>query len=367
MKSWKKVELLTKRINELEKQLEDVCEKMESEPPPEKVSRVREFLSRLWGNQEKRVTVQLIVSAVGCALVLGLTIFALVQSFQWRSALAQIRSEPGIEILGVEKVGLFKKRIVGLRDPLAKNVSEILANSGIDPANVEVFLTEYHSLNTPFGKERKVQMESDNGALRDSLVAAVGEFMKNSDNRRDTDLEKITRRLFEIRFPEEMKAVKLDYKNSAWWAEGELLEPAYSKFKTEAPKYIFTGELHFDKLKNLTKTETSLLREGIESLNLFARSKEDGSLVYLPRIRRLVSDYDSVCEDSGIPLPRFQIQIQTDDLPAHREEIESIESALGEIDSVNIERFFPYSAISPDDNTSETRGTLNLILLSSAP
>lgn len=367
MKSWKKVELLTKRIDQLEKQLSDVHEKFESaanvvSAAPDKAHKLRDWLKAV---KERRTGFQLIAVASGCALVLVFVLFLMVQNYQWQNAIAQIRSEPGIEILSVESAGLFRKRIVGLRDPLAKNVSEILAKNRIDPAKVEIFLTEYHSLNTPFAKQRKEQSDTNTTALRNSLVKAVGEFMENTDSKREEDLEMITRRLFDIRFPEEMKTVELECKNRVWHVKGELLEPAYSQFKAEAPKLIFNGKLHFDKLKNLTEIKTSSLRKGIESLDLFARSQEDGSLVYLPRIQRLISDYDAVCEASKIPLPALQILIRTDDLSDHKKDIETIKTTLEELNTVTSRRFFPQCTTVPDKKNPEIIATLALIPLPS--
>ncbi len=367
MKSWKKVELLTKRIDQLEKQLNDVNDKIESDRHPNISDRLRQFWSRIKIEKEKRPVYQLVAVASGCAIILGIAIFFIVQNYQWQNAISQIRSEPGIEILSVERAGFLKKRIVGLRDPLAKNVPEILAKNGIDPVNVEVFLTEYHSLNTPFAEQRKDKNDSNASALRDSLVEAVGEFMRNSDHRREADLERITRSLFEIRFPEEMKTVELERTDSIWQVKGELLEPAFSNFKTEAPKFIFSGKLHFDKLKNITAIKTSSLRKGIESLNLFARSQEDGSLVYLQRIQRLVSDYDAVCRESEMPLPALQILVRTDNPKDCKETIESIKTTLEELDTVTGKRFFPLAVTTADKENTEPSGTLTLIPLPSSP
>jgi hypothetical protein len=56
-----------------------------------------------------RSTLYIFGSAVMAALVLGITLFLLVRGFQWRGALADLRAEPGIEILSIERVGFFKR------------------------------------------------------------------------------------------------------------------------------------------------------------------------------------------------------------------------------------------------------------------
>ncbi|MDF1862977.1 MAG: hypothetical protein P1U87_22360, partial [Verrucomicrobiales bacterium] len=69
--------------------------------------------------EESKSTLYVVTSACLAAIVLGFTVFLLIRGFQWRGALAELRTEPGIEILSVERVGFFKKRLRGLRDPLA--------------------------------------------------------------------------------------------------------------------------------------------------------------------------------------------------------------------------------------------------------
>ena len=100
--------------------------------------------------REPKSTLYVLVSATVAAIILGMTIFLLVRGFQWRAALADLRAEPGIEILSVERLGFFKKRLLGLRDPLAQTAESILRKNNISPHTAEVILTEYHSLKTPY-------------------------------------------------------------------------------------------------------------------------------------------------------------------------------------------------------------------------
>ena len=105
--------------------------------------------------KEPKSTLYVAGSACLAAAILGLTLFLLVRGFQWRGALADLRAEPGIDILSVERVGFFKKRLLGLRDPLAPTAESILQKHDIGPHSSEVVLTEYHSLNTVYTIERE--------------------------------------------------------------------------------------------------------------------------------------------------------------------------------------------------------------------
>ena len=119
--------------------------------------------------RESRSTLYVLGSATMAAMVLGLTFFLLVRGFQWRAALAALRAEPGIEILSVERVGFFKKRLLGLRDPLAPTAESILTKHNIGHHTAEVILTEFHSLNTPYATKR----EEAEAARFDELRTAV--------------------------------------------------------------------------------------------------------------------------------------------------------------------------------------------------
>ncbi|MBU6181075.1 MAG: hypothetical protein KGR69_15520, partial [Verrucomicrobia bacterium] len=168
--------------------------------------------------REPRSTLYVLGSATLAALILGLTFFLLVRGFQWRAALADLRAEPGIEILSVERAGFFRKRLLGLRDPLAPSAESILLKHNIGPHSAEVVLTEYHSFNTPYATQREEAAAARFEALRDSVLTAVGTFADAAMRKREEDLEKITRMLFEARFPEAMKTVDLEWKDGAWHA-----------------------------------------------------------------------------------------------------------------------------------------------------
>lgn len=287
---------------------------------------------------ESMSTLYVFFSAALAALILGMTIFLLVRGFQWRAALADLRAEPGIEILSVERVGFFKKRLLGLRDPLAPTAESILRKRNIGSNSAEVVLTEYHSLNTPYAIQREKSEAARFDELKNSLIAAVGEFAATTTAKREQDLEKITQMLFEARFPEAMKTVDLEWKEGAWWVKGELYAPEHKVFVAESPTYIVEGELKFDGLVNLTESRTSSIRQDIESTDLFTVDL-DGNFVHLDRMRRLASDLDLVCRNSALPEYKFQLELLAADPVGIADRVTKLKEGLTGEDGIRKERF----------------------------
>lgn len=295
-----------------------------------------------------RSTAYVVCSACLAALILGMTIFLLVRGFQWRSALADLRSEPGIEILSVERLGFFKKRLRGLRDPLAPTAEAILTKHNIGPRRAQVLLTEYHSLNTPYGLARKDKEQAKFNDLKSSLTTALGEFAKSMTEKRDSDLEKITQMLFEARFPEAMESVKIEWKKGEWILKGELYEPARTTLLEQAPAYLVEGELNIENLVDLTETRGSSLREQIQSTNLLANDI-DGKFPHTERIARLIKDYDEVCQRSNLSFPRFRLEAQVSDRSGIHEKLDAIHKQLSDSAPIDEDRFLLDSVqIKPD-------------------
>jgi len=257
---------------------------------------------------ESRSILFVMGSSALAALILGLTLFLLVRGFQWRAALADLRAEPGIEVMSVERAGFFRKRLLGLRDPLAPTAESILRRHGLGPHAAEVALTAYHSLNTAYAEQREEEERARFENLRRSVVDAAGAFASSLESKRDEDLEKITRMLFHTRFPDIMESVELARVEDGWRIEGELYAPDYEAFTKTAPEYIVDGELDLEPLVNLTDTRTAQLRERIESADLFATDL-DGEFVHIDRVARLVNDYDEVCRLSDLPPPRLRLVV----------------------------------------------------------
>lgn len=309
--------------------------------------------------REPRSALYVLGSATMAAAVLGLTVFLLVRGFQWRAALAALRAEPGIEILSVERVGFFKKRLLGLRDPLAPSAESILRGHDIGPRSAEVVLAEYHSLNTPYAKQREEAAAAKFDGLRDSVLKAVGEFAGAATKKREEDLEKITRMLFETRFPEEMKSVGLEWRDGAWFAKGELYAPRRERFVSAAPACVVEGTVDFSGLVDLTAARTSILRGQIEDPDLFSVDL-DGQPVHLDRMIRLVRDYDEVCARSDLPEPRLQLELVASDPAAAAERLAAIRTALTGPGHLPPERFLADLA-RPGEDGKAPRASLRLV------
>lgn len=297
-------------------------------------------------------------SACLAAVILGFTLFLLIRGFQWRGALADLRAEPGIEILSVERVGFFKKRLRGLRDPLAPTAESYLTKHNIGGHSYDIILAEYHSLNTPYAAERNADRLAEVKTIRDELIKTVGSFAEEMKAAREEDLEKITQMLFEARFPEAMKTVELEWKDGGWYVSGELYAPDLEVFLAESPQYIVEGTVDYSKLINLTETRTKALRQDIETTNLL-ETDLDGTLVHLERIRRLVLDLDEVCERSDLPLPSLQLALTDLEAP----QIEAIKSGLFANDEIDEARCLPDAAITATDLESSV-AKLMLVQLS---
>lgn len=311
--------------------------------------------------REPRSTLSVLASATIAALVIGFTIFLLVRGFQWRGALADLRAEPGIDILSVERAGFFKKRLLGLRDPLAPTAESILTKHNIGPNSVEIVLTEHHSLNTPYAKMREEAEGARIAGVREAVLAAVGEFAAAATKKREEDLEKITQMLFEARFPEAMKTVDIEWKDGAWYAKGELYAPERKTFTEDAPAYIVEGTLDFSGLVDLTEKRTSDLRLQIETPDLFAVDL-DKQPVHLERMIRLVKDYDEVCERSGLALPRLQLELVTADPAGSLERFNDIREVLTGHNQIPATRFLP-DLVTAGGTGSPARAGLKLVPL----
>ncbi|MEX2580574.1 MAG: hypothetical protein WD342_16060 [Verrucomicrobiales bacterium] len=315
------------------------------------------------GGSRPKSTRYVLGASTLAALTLGLTFFLLVRGFQWRGALADLRAEPGIEILSVERSGFFKKRLFGLRDPLAPSADYFLRKHNIGPRAAELVLTEYHSLNTAYAREREANRNAEIAELRDSVVEAVADFAEAMTAKREEDLEKITRMLFEARFPEAMESVDLEWNDGRWLVKGELYAPSHEQFVEAAPDTVVDGELDLSHLVNLTDSRTSSLRKEIESADLFTVDL-DGNPVHLDRVKRLVATYDEVCGHSDLPLPRVRLEatVPEPNLPVDRlDEVTSQLTAPGGIDK---SRFLP-AAIVGSSGTTDATASLKLVAPSS--
>jgi len=264
--------------------------------------------SGVFGNSNRSILNRLPTALLGVlgALVLGGAIMFFIRGFQWRSALAELRAEPGIQIMSVRSVGLLKKRVTGLRDPLAPNPYKILQDHNIPPGQVDLQLTEYHSLNTPYGRQREEQRTRELLELRGKVIGVVGTLSEENRKLREDELGRISQLLLEIRFPEAMKKLNLQYNDGVWHADGQLLANEYSDFKQEASKYILNGAVDLDNIRNYTQARSDLLIRGIQSANLLDKDYA-GEPAHIPRLARLIKEYDDLCVKSGVTPGRLKL------------------------------------------------------------
>lgn len=308
------------------------------------------LFEKLLNKHEPKSNTYVIASACIAAIILGLTMFLLVRAFQWRAGLAALRAEPGIEILSIKRAGFFKKQLFGLKDPLAPTAESILEKHNIGPHRAIITLTEYHSLNTPYARQREEKRESEFRELKETLMTAVGDFASTLTEQRETDIEKITQMLFDAKFPEEMKTVEIRREDGNWIVEGELYKPILDDFMKEAPGYLVDGELISENLGNRTESRLSSLREEIHATDLSKRNL-DGELVNVERIQRLIRDFDKVCDASLLPLPR--IRLESNGSLSNREAaiLDEILDQIVANDGISKSRFLP-SAVETGDKES---------------
>lgn len=303
--------------------------------------------------EESSSTLYVLASATLAAAILGLTAFLLIRGFQWRSALHALRAEPGIEILSVERAGFFKKRLRGLRDPLAPTVESILRQHNIGQRSAEILVTEYHSLHTPYAAQREAEEAARFDDLRDSVLTAVGHFAEITTKRREQDLEKITQMLFNARFPEAMKTVSVHWNDGDWQFRGELYAPDRDAFLAKAPEYIIEGKIDDSQLIDLTATRTTDLKQQIETPNLLASNLDD-QRVHVDRMVRLVRDYDEVCEHSAMAKPKLRLELRTSeptDIDSLAPQVAAIRAALTKADHLSVDRFLPdQTKLAPEDS-----------------
>ncbi|HRQ90911.1 MAG TPA: hypothetical protein PLA50_19130, partial [Bacteroidia bacterium] len=135
--------------------------------------------------------------------------------------------------------------------------------------------------------------------------------------------------------------------------------PEREAFVAEAPAYVVDGVLDFSGLVDLTATRTSVLREEIESPDLLSVDLDDQP-VHLERMVRLVRDYDEVCERSGLPKPRLQLELTAPDPAAEKPRFSAIKSSLLGSDRLPAERFLADLA-QRDDAAGAPRISLRLV------
>lgn len=82
--------------------------------------------------------------ALAALLAGGGLFWSVREAWRWNSLIRGLESEPGIVVTGTS--GWWSHRLRGLRDPLSRDPSEILAQAGFPPSEVEAHWSPFHSL-----------------------------------------------------------------------------------------------------------------------------------------------------------------------------------------------------------------------------
>ena len=294
--------------------------------------------------KQPKSTPYILGSAFLSALMIGATVVFLLHGYQWKRALDDLHAEPGVEIIRVEKIGILKRRLIGFKDPLAPPIDNILREHGIPEHMIDISLAEYHSLNTPYAVHREENAAKTSEELQAELLSAVEDFTTEISRKRDADIDRVTRILFDSKFPEAMETIDLKRDGKKWKVNGELYSPQLEEFVEEAPRYLVDGTIDFEELIDLTYQRTSELENDVSSYNLLISDLDD-EFVHTDRMIRLARQYDEVCDKSGIPRPKYRFEIHAVN-PEHLEaRIRQLRLQLTTADGLNASRFAPEAFI----------------------
>ena len=103
------------------------CLRSEYTPIPQRPS-----LRRLW-----------VPAAAAVAVLLGLALLDLRSHVRWRNFLTRLKSEPGILVATAERNWFTASRVVGLRDPLARDPTAIAGEAKLNPARIRFEWKDY--------------------------------------------------------------------------------------------------------------------------------------------------------------------------------------------------------------------------------
>ena len=240
------------------------------------------------------------------AAILGLVAWNLHCAHDWSRVEAALRSEPGIEVLLVEDIGFHKRKVSGLRDPLARDPKEILEEVGGHHGKVEFAMPPFHSLDTPFAEqrenERSLAHSSELTAQRRQFATELANLESATELAREQDQIALTPRLFSCRFPTAGK-VALKRAGNIWQLTGEAEEPLYSEIVRHAPGLPLSGTLETSGLINATIGRTQLLLEKIEATAVSfvsgGRMLEEDSQTIIEQLADDIIKFESLSDQLG--------------------------------------------------------------------
>lgn len=122
-----------------------------------------------------KASVGLWALAGGAVLLVLVGGFLFMRHYQhWNGLVERLRKEPGI-VVTQARWGLGGYVLSGLRDPLAADPQQLIAQSGIRPADVQFHWEPYQSLQPRFATIRKLQAQAE-------WVEAQGVYFRDGDS-----------------------------------------------------------------------------------------------------------------------------------------------------------------------------------------
>ncbi|MEO0416207.1 MAG: hypothetical protein AAF226_14765 [Verrucomicrobiota bacterium] len=194
-------------------------------------------------NFQKPLSSSLTIVAIIAALVLAIGAYLTFDNYRWNGAISALKAAPGIEVMAVQRIGPFSKRITGLRDvhPDAQNPEDILVANNIHPSSADLHFVDYHSLNTPFQEKRNQKFEERLDQLSKLIGDTVGELSQTQKTQRQSDLSKISQLLLELKYPEMMDRIKVENRQGSWRAIGDVTTADIELLTGEAAQYLMGG------------------------------------------------------------------------------------------------------------------------------
>ncbi|MBV6430861.1 MAG: hypothetical protein IANPNBLG_00981 [Bryobacteraceae bacterium] len=149
------------------------------------------LLGKLGERPRQRHTGRWILAGAACLLALFLAFTAASRQRRWNAYLRRVASEPGIVVTSSESHwGSYL--VTGLRDPLATDPSQLLADAGIPPEKVAFHWEPYQSLQPRFLSIRRYQ------AIKDWIESQSVFFELSSSYVGDGLLRPVARKLLEL-------------------------------------------------------------------------------------------------------------------------------------------------------------------------
>jgi OOP family OmpA-OmpF porin len=172
-------------LEEIQQHFSSALENFKGDPAPfvaaeDRLNRLLEarFKEKEPGKKKPRALIA--ASAVILALVVAWIGYSTYLLWEWSRFLNAMRQQPGIVVISETKSGT-QFHVRGFKDPLAGDPTELIAQTGLDPNNVDLQLAPYYSLDDAIVLRRAnaqlqppsgVKLTEEHGTLRAEGVAS---------------------------------------------------------------------------------------------------------------------------------------------------------------------------------------------------